>query len=56
MSISQLSEKDKKAYELEKNEQLISALRFLIKDSAFSTDFLITIITEYLAENKDLIK
>lgn len=50
----QLSKKDKVAHELEENKQLISALRFLIDDNAFSTDFLITTVTEYLAENKDL--
>jgi len=35
----------------ENNQQLINMLRFLINDQAFSTDFLITAISEYVISN-----
>lgn len=36
----------------ESNQQIINMLRFLINDHAFSTDFLITTISEYVIRNK----
>ena len=38
--------------DLERNEQLISMIRFLIDDNAFSSDFYITTILEYFIKNR----
>ena len=38
--------------DFEANKELIGVIRFLIRDQAFSDDFLITTIIEYLVSHK----
>jgi len=38
--------------ELETNKELVDIIRFLIEDQAFHSEFIVTAILEYYANNK----